>query len=214
MTKYYFLNAIQTLRQQEEVILYERLLHISEQEKNEVAAFLYQEYQHESLEYPYQIPEFDAEAALWAAQFLYISIQLVLYREHKENDLANLLPDFPNAITSSAILSADLCLRFLPDVLIQLRLIDSEDSLIEMLETQLSRWHYSGINYTLPLDSLDFHTIAANPCLHQLYINRIITHKKIHLSQHPVFKEAISANFGLFAQEFWNDFKIANSLHE
>ena len=145
MTKYYFLNTIQTLRKQEEAVLYEKLLPISEQEKKEAADFLYQEYQQEALEYPYQVPEFDVFAALWAADFLYTALQLVLHREQKEQDLVQLLPDFPNEITPSAILSADLCLRFLPDVIIQLKLIDSEDALIEILEKQLTLWHYSGI---------------------------------------------------------------------
>lgn len=214
MTKYYFLDTIQTLRKQEEAILYEKLLPISEQEKKAVADFLYLEYQQESLEYPYQAPEFDAFAALWAAEFLYTALQLVLQREQKEQDLAQLLPGFQEGITPSGILSADLCLRFLPDVIIQLKLIDSEDPLIEMLEKQLTIWHYSGINYALPLEDPDFNTIANNPCLHQLYINRIVKHKKLHLAKHPAFKASILANFGLFAGEFWNDFKIASDLHE
>jgi len=85
---------IQHLRQNEEIMLYGNILGVSEKEQDEVSAFLLKEYENESLEFPFTIPAFDKEAALWSAQTIYIAAQLMLYRENKESDLDKLLPSF------------------------------------------------------------------------------------------------------------------------
>ena len=189
-------------------MLYVNLLDIPEKEKGEVVEFLETEYQKESLNFPYQAPSFDPEAALWSAIAVYRAAQLILYRENKEADLALLLQDFSKEMTTSAILSADLCLRFMGDMLEQLKLIDSEDPLIELLENLLSKWHYSAIHYPLEKSSLDFETIKENKCLHQLYVNRIIDSRNMALAKHPACIELVRASLGMFAEEFWKNFKI------
>lgn len=214
MTNNHFLTVIQNLRQQEEIVLYGNILTIKEPEAKEVLEFLRKEYEQEALDYPYTAPAFDGDAALWAATSVYVAAQLILYRENKEAELALLLPDFQNTITPSAILSADLCLRFLPDMLHQLSLMDNEDALIQVLERKLLTWHYSGISYPLQVESLDFTAISADKCLHQQYINRIIENKKIQIALHPASKELVQASLGLFTADFWNEFKIARSLNE
>lgn len=173
-----FLNMIKNLRQNEEVMLYANILEIAEEESIEVIEFLKSEYQQESFNYPYQALAFNNEAALWAAKLLYTAAQLMLYRENKEADLEKLIPEFNREITPPEILSADLCLRFLPAIVVQLRIIDPEDRLISILEEHLKKWHYSAINYTLEIGDLEFKQIIESPTLQQLYINRIIEYKK------------------------------------
>lgn len=70
----------------------------------------------------------------------------MLYRKNEEQDIAILLPSFISPISPSAHLSADLVLRFLPDIIKQLKLIDPEDALIGILERQLVQWYYSGVH--------------------------------------------------------------------
>lgn len=203
----YFLEMIQTLRKQEEVILYGNILHVNEKYTESVTNFLYTEYQKEIVEYPdSNTPEFDSEAALWAAKTIYIAAQLLLYRENKETDLDLLLADYTAIRNASSVLSADLCLRFLPDILMQLKMIDSEDALIEILERKIVYWHYSGINYSLPLEQLDFDSMFAEDGLKRLYLNRIITYKKIDLANHPSCKENIAGYLGMYADQFWKEF--------
>ena len=203
----YFLEMIQTLRKQQEVILYGNILHVSERYTDAVVDFLSNEYQKELLEYPSEtVPEFDAATALWAAKTIYISAQLLLYRENEVTDLDMLLPDYTAIRNASSVLSADLCLRFLPDILVQLKMIDSEDALIEILERKIVYWHYSGINYTLPLEQLDFDSMFAEDGLKRLYLNRIITNKKIDLANHPACKENVAGYLGMYADQFWKDF--------
>ncbi len=191
---------LEMLRQQEEILLYCNLLSISEEEKVEAILFLRKEYLQESLDFPYQAPLFDANAALWAAKTVYIAAQLMLYREHKEVDLLELLSDYEGDFSPAAILSADLYLRFLPDMLIHLKMIDSQDKLIEILEKMLEKWHYSGIKYALEIEKLDFETIENDLCVKQMYANRVIFYKKNALFQHPILQPLLLANFGIHSQ--------------
>ena len=197
-----FLNMITTLRQQEEIMLYDCVLNVSENEATEVVKFLQHEYQQEALNFPYEVPFFDENAALWAAKTVYIAAQLMLYRQHNEADLGILFPNFPIEITPSAVLSSDLCLRFLPSMIVHLKMIDSEDRLIEILENQLYQWHYSGVNCDLEVRKLDFKTVLSDKCLMQLYCNRIIKNKNTKLAQNAVFKGWIQANLGIYENDF------------
>ena len=203
----YFLEMIQTLRKQEEVILYGNILHVNEKYTDAVVDFLQKEYAREILEYPGKdVPEFDPIAALWAAKTLYIAAQLLLYRENKETDLEFLLPDYNAVRTPSAVLSVDLCLRFLPDILVQLKIIDSEDAIIEIIERKLIYWHYSGVQYALPIEQLDFDSMFAVEALKHVYINRIIIYKKIDLANHHSCRDHIAAYLGMYAGQFWKEF--------
>jgi hypothetical protein len=58
----FFYQTIKTLRQSEEMVLYDRLPHISPAEEKQVLGFLQSEYQTENTGYPYQAPAFDEKA--------------------------------------------------------------------------------------------------------------------------------------------------------
>jgi hypothetical protein len=204
----YFLQMVQDLRKNEEVLLYENILQTHETEEQEVSKFLADEYAAEALNYPHTPPLFDPPAALWAAKTLYIAAQLVLYRKPKTDDLPALLPMYTGEITPSAMVSADLCLRFLPDVVNQLKLMDANDVLIPLLIHILNNWHYSGISYPLDTDTLNLDILQKNKCLHQLYLNRVITYKNQHLAQHPALLPGIKASLGIFTREFWNELNL------
>jgi MoxR-vWA-beta-propeller ternary system protein len=212
MLREYFATMIKQVRQQEDIMLYGNILTIDQLESIETIEFLRNEYEREALEFPYTAPPFDKDAALWGAKTVYIAAQLILYRENRDTELSVLLPPFSAELTPSAIVSADLCLRFIPDMLIQLKLIDTEDALIALLEEQLCVWHYSGVKYPLKTELPDFQKITSNDCLYQLYINRIIEYKKLHLAKLPEFKEGVAANLGMFPQVLWNDFKLEMSI--
>lgn len=207
MTHNFFFDMIKTLRQQEEIILYQNILSTSEEEKEKVILFLEKEYQVESLEFPFISPEFHKEAALWAAETVYYASQFILFRENDAAKMEDYFPTFQFEITPASILSVDLCFRFVPDMLRQLSLIDSEDLLISILEKYLKIWHFSGINYSLELGEENWKIIFSNPCLQQLYLNRITTHKNIKLAKLPKINPLLKANFGLFEETFWPNFK-------
>ena len=206
MDTYYCLRMIRQLREKEEICLYGNVLDIGVGELEDLKHFLQREYEQEVLEYPYEAPAFHPDAALWAAITINTAAQLLLYREHNEEEVEDLFPKMEGTLDASSILSADLCLRFLPFILKELSALDPEDALLELLEPTLGRWHYSGINYELQVEQLDFEPIVANSCLHQLYCNRVIAYKKLKLAQHPALSGTISANLGVFKGEIWPTF--------
>ncbi|MBP9136445.1 MAG: hypothetical protein KBF31_05505 [Chitinophagales bacterium] len=204
---HYFYNTIYQLRTKEEIILYDKLFDIKEGDEALVKEFLQIEFNIESKNHPFSTPKYDAESALWAAKIVYTACQILLYREHKEAELTDLLPAFTQPITTEAILSADLCLRFLPQILAEAKLIDPEDYLIPILESILNQWHYSGIGIPLSLKNLDFELIFSNPCLEQLYIDRVIDKKDKKRAELPQMLEKIRATLGNYTEKYWNEFK-------
>lgn len=214
MKQNYFLNMVQHLRQHEEVMLFGNILHINDTDAAETVAYLQEQYRAESLEYPYTAPPFNAAAALWAAKTMNMAAQLLLYRENKPDDLGSLFPAFDREIDTSAVLSADLCLRFLPDALRELKIIDSLDPLILILENILLQWHYSGIHYPLDLSKANPEAGLADPCLRQLYIDRIIHYRNLGLAQHELFRRHISAALGLYAPDYWKEFQTEKQIHD
>jgi hypothetical protein len=205
LSKTYFLDTIVRLRKQEEIILYGQVLNISLVEEEKVIDFLETEYYQECLEYPFESPQFSTQAALWGAKILYFSSQLILYREFRTQDMNAFLVAYENEISPSELLSADLCLRFIPQILHHIKLIDPTDTLIDILEKHLSFWHYSKIGYTSKLDEINLGIIYSNKCLEQLYVDRIISRKDHRLAQLPMLKEKVIASMGNFASHFWKE---------
>jgi hypothetical protein len=207
-----FLQTLRHLRVHEEVLLSGNLLQFSDLHEQEVVEFLKAEYVSESNDYPYSPPDYSPGAALWAARTFYISAQLLLNRENREADLEGLLQPYQYERSSSAMLSADLLLRFLPDLIQHLKTVDPIDKLPEILESHLKDWHYSGISYPLPVHELDFTAIKSNPCLFQLYVDRIIEYRKISLAQLTDLRKMIRASLGDFTGVLWPE--LSNQLIE
>lgn len=209
----YFLQMIQDLRRQEEIVLYEQVVQKDAQEQAEVLLFLESEYEREAQNYPFTPPAFHALAAAWSSDIVYHAAQLILYRKHADTELELLFPPAGFPADPSAMLTADLCLRFLPDMLYQLKAIDSQDQLVTILEGILCQWHYSGIKYDLPVETLDFEFIEDNSCLMQLYTDRIIEYNQLKLSAHPACFSRVKSSLGIHAGLLWKEFKLENE-HE
>jgi hypothetical protein len=207
----YFLMMLRAIREQEELILYDNIFQVSELQQHQANEYLRQVYHHESLEYPHQAPSYDTHAGIWAAQTLYVAAQLLLYRQQNGSDLATLFTDFTGEKNASAILSADLTLRFLPDIIQQLDEINPEDELIPILEKQLYHWHYSGISHPLLVEKLDFSVEVSDPCVQQLYANRIIEFQRKPLAETPFFSTIVGASLGIFVKDYWKNYSSETS---
>lgn len=215
MRENYFLMMLKGLFEEEGIVLYNNLLDIHAEDLEEAKSYLQRVFEKESINYPINSPVFHPNAALWSAKVIYTCSQLLLYREHKEADLALLIVDFDEEIVPSAFISADLCLRFLPDLLQELKFIDSSDQLIAIIENLLCVWHYSSIPCKFEVSKLkELHKIEMNPGLLQLFVDRIIAYKNLYLAFHPVFEEHVKAVLGLYPDVFWKDFTEEMKLNE
>jgi MoxR-vWA-beta-propeller ternary system domain bpX4 len=200
-----FLETLYHLRTVEHVILYNKLTVVPYKEEQDVIAFLEGEYERESTDYPFTPPPFSAAAALWAAKTVYFAAQLFLYRENKATELATLLPAYSGSIDASAMLSADLCLRFLPGVKYALEAVDVNDALLPVIEQHLLSFPYSGVGRDGEFTAPDTATISNNDCLMQLYLDRITEKKAANWANQPIINSAIRANMGNHKNDLWRE---------
>ncbi|WP_296150654.1 hypothetical protein [uncultured Flavobacterium sp.] len=204
-----FLETIYHLRTIEQIILYDKVMKVSAQEEKETIDFLQDEYEREELDYPFQAPIFEEKASLWASKIVYFASQFLLNRENTNKDLDEFLPKYNGQITVSTHLSADLCLRFLPQVLQEFKRIDADDIIIPILENHLKTFHYSAIGFENSVENIDF-KLFENDCFKQLYLNRITERKDIELSKIPEINVMLQRNFGDYQKVFWKNFENIN----
>jgi hypothetical protein len=221
----YFLSTISHLREQEEMLIYDRFTSTTTEEEKAVADLLREEYAKEVMNFPGIALSFEREAAVWAARIVFNASQLLLSREKGAQDMVELLPPFSGAMTPAAILSADLCLRCLPDIIGKAKEINPDDPLIGLLEHLLGDWHYSGVGYfRLPEDGgesgsaeagsagaggmgdlFDWSPILADDCLRLLYIDRVIERRVKALANLPELRPGILAAMGDHSNSFWKE---------
>lgn len=201
-----FLETIYHLRTIEQIILYDKVMKVTVEEEKETIEFLRNEYQREALNYPFETPSFNEAAALWASKIIYFSAQFLLNRQNTDKELTAFLPNWTAALTVSTFLSADLCLRFLPQIVQEFKNIDSNDVIIPILENHLQTFHYSAIGFPNLLAKIDV-TAFENDCFKQLYLNRITTRKDTNLSKMPELNKMLQSNFGTYSKQFWSNFE-------
>ncbi|MDR3023736.1 hypothetical protein [Chryseobacterium sp.] len=206
-TKSPFLDTIFLLRKEECITLFSSLQQISPQEEAEAEDYFETEFEKERLEFLSDQLTCNKEAALWAAKILYHSAQLYLIRENTEKNIENLIPIFKGSRDSSSILSADLSLRFLPQVIVALNSVDPEDPLIAMLENILTQFHYSGIGYDLDLKNINWQEELKDKTYRKLYLERIVEKKDYKLAEIPFINKLITAEFGIHKDAFWRELK-------
>jgi len=202
-TKTPFLDTIYHLRTIEQIILYNKIMTVSRSEEIDTTSFLETEYENEILEYPDVTPKFNPDAALWAAKTVYSAAQLLLFREHKINELLDFLPKYHGEIDASALLSADICLRFLPQIILEMKRLDADDLVIPILENHLVQFHYSVIGYEIDIEKINFDVLDANDSLKGLYLNRIVERKAVKFAEPDFIKKQLEIGFGDYKKVFW-----------
>ncbi len=202
-----FLETIAYLRQEEHLVIHDDVLKTTKKEDEDIVLFLEQEYENECLNYPFTLPKFNATAALWASKIVYYSSLLLLHRNNTQKDLNSLFPYFNNTIDASALLSADLCLRFLPQINSELKGIDTKDPLISILDIILNTWHYSAIHNDCIPPKIDYKHFFKDECLTQLYLNRIVERKIIKWAETPYINSLLHKRFGYYKDHFWSTLK-------
>ena len=156
------------------------------------------------LEGPGGLPELDLAVALWATRTCYGACQLVVYRQLDAKAIAELLPAaVSSGKPASRHWSADITLRFLPDLLRQASIASEQDPLVTHLRSLAFQWPLSsvGIEGIVPqhVDEL-----AASHALLQLYVDRILARKDFSRLEHAAVRQATRRAVGMHA-ELWPD---------
>ncbi|SIS42680.1 hypothetical protein SAMN05421768_107106 [Chryseobacterium joostei] len=207
-TKSLFLDTIFLLRKNECITLFSNLQEISLEEETEAGDYFETEFEKERLEFLSDQLVCDKTTAVWASKVLYHSAQLYLIRENTAKDLENLIPRFQGTKNVSSILSADLSLRFLPEVVTALNSVDPEDTLITLLEDILTEFHYSGIGYDLHLKHVNWEEELKDKTYRKLYLERIVDKRDYKLAEIPFINKLLIAEFGMHKDAFWRELKI------
>lgn len=198
-----FVETIYILRTSSEFNIKENIYKVSKTEEKEVLDFLTMEFDEEKTYCSETNLLFDSKAALWASKIVYYSGQLVFYRENSIKEIEEMLPSFSLSYTPSAVLSADLCLRFLPDIIEKLKTINCDDKIIPILENFLRKYHYSAIGYSLDLVDDDFENYFNHPALKLMYLSKVVKTKDIKLAQNNLLKQELQNYMGNYKSEIW-----------
>ncbi len=156
---------------------------------------------------PLQAPDFVPTAAEWAARWVFRAIQLVVLRDLDETVVQQELTDFAEPADASAVYSADLMLRYLPDLLELAKGLAPGDALVARLRELARQWPFSFVG-TEPAPAEASIIVLANASLRTAYVDRIIAARDRARANQPGVRELVQEAMGNYAAEFWPDFQI------
>lgn len=177
-----------------------------EQDLQQAQTALLQYYANDSLNMPGTAPAFHADAAIWAANYLYRAVQLTLLRNLDENAVRALLTPFNGEITAAAVYSADLSLRYLPTVLELAKGLSPDDVLVVLLKQTTKDWPYSSVGMELGNDS-DINAIMNDASLKYSYIDRIIEARDTNRCNNTQVNDLVAEALGDHAGALWPQHK-------
>lgn len=121
---------------------------------------------------------FDANTACEAAELVRQASWALVDRTDRPADLARWLRMASAPTTPARHLSADLTLRYLPQVLVRARAIDPTDPLIDLLSNVLRGWPLSGVLSDVEEGPLRATDLCGHPGLLLLYAERLAAHDR------------------------------------
>ena len=124
---------------------------------------------------PGTAPRFDLAAAQWAAEIIYYACQALVCRHlGPEKVQERLRRPCPEPVSSpAAIYSADLLLRYLPNIWQLAKRIAADDPLVAELRGIGAQWPLSSVGIE-GIEQVDASPVLGHPTLQQLYVDRII----------------------------------------
>lgn len=203
-----FLDTLFLLRKDECITIFSDIKEISKKEEQDAADYFETEFEKERLEFLSDQINCNKETAVWAGKILYHSAQLYLIRRDTAKDLGQLIPPYKGTRDVSSILSADLSLRFLPQIVDGLQIADAEDPLIKMLENILSQFHYSAIGSDIDIEKINWEEELKDKTYRKLYLERIVEKKAYQFAEIPYINQLLIAEFGMYKDTFWKELKI------
>lgn len=206
-TKSSFLDTLFLLRKDGCITIFTDFYEISKEEEQDAADYFESEFEKERLEFFSDRISCNRDAAVWAGKILYHAAQLYLIRNNTAKNLDKLIPPFNGTRNSSSVLSADLSLRFLPQIIDALQNADTEDPLIKILKNMLVKFHYSGIGFDLDLEKINWEEELKDKTYRKLYLERIVEKKAYSLAEIPFINQLLMAEFGIYKNEFWRELK-------
>src|SRR5262245_60013516 len=145
----------------------------------------------------FQAPAYHAAAAEWAARSLYRAGQLFVFREPDDAMRRALSVPCPGDHSASVIYSVDLTFSVLPDLVTLVRSATGIEAFLAELLNLSRAWPLSAVGI-VGVGAVDIDGFVDDPCLRQLYVDRIIARRDLTRVAHPAVRVAIERTIGLF----------------
>jgi hypothetical protein len=164
--------------------------------------------------------EFDEAAARRGTTMLFRAAWFYLHRDAAAAQMSALLEEpLPAPVTAAALFSADLTLRYLPEVHRLARTLAPGDPLLAALQAMAEAQPLSGAGIppaedgTRTPDAAAWSAMRAHPGLWRLFIDRVIhANARWWLAREDV-RETVRHATGAFARELVPTFDLSNSPH-
>ena len=203
-----FLDTLFLLRKEGVMTIFTDFFEIPKKEEEDAAVYFESEFEKERLNFLSDEIPFNKDAAVWAGKVLYHSAQLYLIRKDTAKDVQKLIPRFEGRKDVPSVLSADLSLRFLPQIRDALHLADAADPLVKILDEILMQFHYSAIGSDVYPDKISWDEGLKDKTYRKLYLERIVEKKSYKLAEIPYINQLLTAEFGMYKDVFWRDLKV------
>lgn len=198
-------SFVQTLLTDGKITVDGALSAFEEDDLSDSAKLLSRFYEEDIVHMPLTAPAFEAGPAVWAAKHLYLSLQLIVLRELPPQTIEESLEPFNGEISPSSIYSADLVLRYLPDIFNLARGLAPADIMVTKMAESAAYWPFSSVGIPLQQE-IDDSIILNHPSLKTAYIDRIIRTKDIKRISDENMKEYVMEALGNYAAVLWPDF--------
>jgi len=167
-------------------------------------------YDRDVMDMPGTAPAFNEGAALWAARYLYHVCQLILLRDLGEDILQEYLKGFEGARTAEASYSADMVLRYLPDLFRLASGLSPNDPLVIHLQDTARQWPFSSVGIN-GLATIPDASILTHQSLRLAYIDRIIFYKDLSRLKGEQEKILLKEVLGAHQAILWPELVLLNN---
>ncbi len=152
------------------------------------------------LDLPGDPPPLSLPAARYGAGMLYRACRFLVYRDIEPEVIRHELGRaVDQSLDPSVHYSVDLTLRFLPDTIRLARAAATEDPLVEQLVHLANQWPLSAVGIEGAVAGC-VDSLVADPCLLQLYVDRIIARQDVKRLVDERVKAAATQAIGAFAE--------------
>lgn len=146
-------------------------------------------------------PALVPEVARWALLLLYRACQALVYRDIEADAVRGWLTvPCPRAPAPDVCYSADLALRFLPDLIALARGVAERDPLVEGLRSVAAAWPLSSVGVPGLTPSVGAGSFIGHPSLRRLYADRIIDRSDVARLADPAACDAVREAVGAFPE--------------
>ena len=154
-----------------------------------------------ALQAPSVAPEFDGDAALWAAETFAWAAGMLVDRGETNTDFPAWLNDrTANPTTASAHWSVDLTFRFFSGLVARAEKVGKDDPLYPELMNLLEPWPLSSVGISVENSKHSIDIVLQDNCLQKIYVDRILITKDTARAESQPLQSLIENAVGAYPQ--------------